>query len=66
MTPANGTLHNGSVWLDGQPVALDLRPDLKRDGATILREHVAEQRAYIGRLTASVARVECYLDERHA
>ncbi len=59
--PKDGAKLNGSVWLDGKPVALDLKPHLKRPARAILRDHLADQRAYIARLTASADRVERYL-----
>ncbi len=59
--PKDGTLRNGSVWLGGEPVALDLSPHLNRDARAILRNHLADQRAYIARLTASADRVELFL-----
>ena len=57
----DGTIHNGAVWLDGQPVAVNLEPRLKLTARQILQRHVDDQRAYITRLTNRLQRVEDFL-----
>ena len=59
----NGKLFHGAVWIDEQPHALDLEPYKKRKAKEILAAHVADQRAYIDRLTQKVQRAEDVLKE---
>jgi hypothetical protein len=57
----DGQKKNGSVWLNGRPVALIAHPQDKLSSKKILENHVKSQREYIKRLTESVESVEAFL-----